>query len=207
MINIVFAEISAIKDVDEYLSKLPIIEHERINTFRRIEDKKRRLLALLLLQHCLVRTGFEKSLVNRITRSEFGKPSISSWYRYNISHSGKLVILAYSNECIGIDVEEVRPINDLNSFSWIFSAEENHELKISENKDYCFYKLWTKKECLLKAVGTGLVNNLSEIDCIGNRRRLNGQEWWFKQINFCDQYICHTCSILNEEPECIAVSF
>ena len=83
---------------------------------------------------------------------------------FNISHSGDFVVIAINSLPVGIDVEYVIDDFDYRSLSEIFNGEEN--AKIHGIKD--FYKFWTRKEAILKAVGEGLVDQLREIDSVSS---------------------------------------
>ncbi|MXW84966.1 MAG: 4'-phosphopantetheinyl transferase superfamily protein [Boseongicola sp. SB0673_bin_14] len=97
--------------------------------------------------------------------SKFGKPfarvnGVAAPINFNVSHSGRhgLIALAPKGR-IGVDVEE-RSINrnlDV-CIRLLFAPNERAEFeKVStQDKVEQFYHLWTLKEALIKAVGTGL---------------------------------------------------
>lgn len=97
-----------------------------------------------------------------------GKPALSDAscpLRFNASHSGDLAAYAFTAGCeIGVDVEEHRPMRDLERIARrFFSPEEAAEvLALSEvEKTAGFYNCWTRKEAYVKAVGGGLSIPLS----------------------------------------------
>lgn len=63
---------------------------------------------------------------------ENGKPSLvdHTRLRFNISHSGRLVVFAFASDCeVGIDAEEIRPVSDLSSIATnFFSPSEASDL-------------------------------------------------------------------------------
>ena len=87
-----------------------------------------------------------------------GKPYIDGMY-FNISHSHNMVVCAFSDTDIGIDVEKIREWRPRVAKS--FHPEERTRLEKAEDKDLEFYKIWTMKEAYLKCLGTGITKNLS----------------------------------------------
>jgi 4'-phosphopantetheinyl transferase len=67
-----------------------------------------------------------------------------------------LVSLCKRNE-IGIDIERVREVNELESIAnENFSAREIKYLTDSSDKAITFFKIWTRKEAFIKAIGKGI---------------------------------------------------
>lgn len=104
---------------------------------------------------------------------------------FNISHSGNYVVMAVTmNGKVGIDIEH-RPINsDVSSLKEMAQIvfSESEQLLINDNVNN-FLLLWTKKEALLKAVGTGFLDELY----MGTNLDLNFvQEIVFGEV----KYIC-----------------
>jgi 4'-phosphopantetheinyl transferase len=94
----------------------------------------------------------------RFSYDEYGKPHFPTCsLSFNISHSGKWVTAAMGTEPLGIDVELVKPL-DLTVAHSIFSPPECVELLSlpPEERLAFFFRLWTIKESLIKAVGQGL---------------------------------------------------
>ncbi|MDR3624654.1 MAG: 4'-phosphopantetheinyl transferase superfamily protein [Chlamydiales bacterium] len=89
-----------------------------------------------------------------------GKPFLANEKAFfNISHSnGKALFALSATTQMGIDIEMIRPIKEL--FTIAKNYFSNEEKKILQNcseseKEKTFFKLWTKKEAVLKAAGTG----------------------------------------------------
>lgn len=97
--------------------------------------------------------------------SKFGKPfarvnDVAASIAFNVSHSGRHGLIALSPEGrIGVDVEERSPNRNLDAcIRLLFAPGEQAEFEnVSEQgKVEQFYRLWTLKEALIKAVGAGL---------------------------------------------------
>jgi 4'-phosphopantetheinyl transferase len=100
-----------------------------------------------------------------------GKPELwprDSGLSFNLSHSGGLAAYAFAMASeVGIDVEQVRPIPDLESIAARhFSAPECSELFAADPASRCeiFYRIWTRKEAYVKAIGSGLSIALKSLD-------------------------------------------
>ena len=98
-----------------------------------------------------------------------GKPALrdDSGLRFNMSHSGRLAVYAIARCCeVGVDVEEIRAIADLEGVARRFfsPAEATELMSISEEKQRrsAFFRCWTCKESYIKAIGQGLSIGLDQ---------------------------------------------
>ena len=75
---------------------------------------------------------------------------------FNLSHSGKYVVLAIADQEVGIDIERVRPYHEATAKK-IFSNEIQNAMSelCGEEKDRIFTQLWTELEAKLKVKGIG----------------------------------------------------
>jgi phosphopantetheine--protein transferase-like protein len=86
---------------------------------------------------------------------------------FSISHTRNSFSFAISdNYYIGLDVEEInRDINFETIIRRFFSGNEGEYILNSKgNSRDRFFLLWTRKEALLKAIGTGIIPQLSNIE-------------------------------------------
>lgn len=67
----------------------------------------------------------------------------------SISHSGNLVLCACSQQRIGIDGEELAPAPDIPD--GFFTSEERRWIERQSDPTLAFFRLWTRKECYIKA--------------------------------------------------------
>ncbi len=105
--------------------------------------------------------------------SKFGKPfakvgGTPSKIAFNVSHGGRQGLIAVAPRGrIGVDVEERRTGRDLDGYiATLFAPGERAEIEQAEygKKLKLFYRLWTMKEALVKAVGTGLSLDTAEFE-------------------------------------------
>jgi len=94
--------------------------------------------------------------------SSAGKPYLSgdSVPFFSITHSGGLVMAAFSAEQIGADLELERPIDTVALASRFFSNQEAL-LMSNEKNEEAFFRLWTCREAAIKGDGRGMGKLLS----------------------------------------------
>jgi 4'-phosphopantetheinyl transferase len=91
-----------------------------------------------------------------------GKPALRADHRlqFNASHSGDVALFAFTMDCeIGVDVEAIRPMPDMEDVAKrFFCAEETAELMSlpPDQREQGFFLCWTRKEAYIKATGDGL---------------------------------------------------
>ncbi len=78
---------------------------------------------------------------------------------FNVSHSGRhgLIVLG-ALDCLGVDVEERVAQRDLEGIGGlVYGPAERRSLAIAtgDDKVHLFYRLWSMKEALIKAIGAG----------------------------------------------------
>jgi 4'-phosphopantetheinyl transferase len=146
-------------------------EIERWKRFRFERDQQRfaatrQALRILLGSY----TGTAPGSVELIY-SQLGKPSLANPpddLTFNIAHSAEHAMVAVGrNYELGVDLEFQRPDVEIEELAARFFSPAEHAelLKISAAKrPQAFFQLWTAKEALLKALGTGLSMSLSSIE-------------------------------------------
>jgi 4'-phosphopantetheinyl transferase len=98
-----------------------------------------------------------------------GKPELGNGGRlhFNLSHSGDLAVIGLAlDSSIGVDVEHVRPVPELEGVARRFFRLEEAEsiLRSSgEERIKAFFRIWTRKESMLKLTGEGLYRPLNTL--------------------------------------------
>lgn len=101
------------------------------------------------------------------------KPSLSAAYSnsgitFNISHSGEVVLLAFTRgRAVGVDVEQVRSDFEVDAIARrFFSPHEQEQLAAApqDERFAAFFRCWTRKEAYIKATGDGLSLPLHQFD-------------------------------------------
>ena len=147
---------------EKHLSSLPAWRREKALHYKKLDDRKRSVLAFALLQRAL-REEYGITEVPEFVYNEFGKPSLPNLpIHFSLSHCKDAVACAISDYNIGIDVETIVPYNP-DVARRVCTAAELEMLEQSKDKDLEFIKLWTIKEAISKYEGMGLSLPFCEI--------------------------------------------
>lgn len=97
----------------------------------------------------------------RFETGEYGKPRLlSGSLHFNLSHSEDRLLIAVADfPDVGIDIETIKPRGSLDALAErCFSERELAQWRqVAEDQQIAgFYRLWTKKEAFVKAIGRGL---------------------------------------------------
>lgn len=96
--------------------------------------------------------------------SQYGQPLLDgppggAPLAFNLAHSADEALVAVTpGSRIGVDLEQIRPLTDLASVARsAFSVRECRELfsLAADEQEAAFFRIWTRKEAVLKALGTG----------------------------------------------------
>lgn len=98
----------------------------------------------------------------RFSYSAHGKPSIEG-VEFNLSHSEGLAALCIAGVELGVDVERVRPLKERVAERFFSRAEIEALARLPEDDQLVgFYRCWTRKEAIVKALGEGLSMPLAD---------------------------------------------
>lgn len=141
--------------------RLPPEEQGKADRFRRSEDRRRHILGRAGLRRLLGRALGQESSAIRLIIQPSGKPTLEGGGpEFNLSHSGNVVLIALgSGPALGVDVEQSRPMSDFRAVAQrFFHAQEIADLRrLPEAAALdAFFRCWTRKEAVSKAVGLGL---------------------------------------------------
>lgn len=180
------------EDINSVLSFLPAEIADKINRYKFVDDKKSRLIARLMLQKYVLKTTGNWSW-DLLKTNINHKPFIENGPHFNITHSGKLVVVAFSYTSeIGIDIEKIQNID----VCGIANNFHEHEITHLKNNKYdlnLFYNIWTKKEALLKANGIGIVNGLNKVSVLEHKVFCTKQ-WYVQNLSIHSDYKCAICT-------------
>lgn len=132
---------------------------QRADRYLRKEDTHRCIIADGLLRYALRQTLGTDQVA--LAQTSTGKPFISDRedFHFNLSHSGRWVVIAWADRPLGIDVETVlMDENKEHLARRFFHRDEQAYLFSASGEDRAkrFYEIWTKKESYLKYLGTGI---------------------------------------------------
>jgi 4'-phosphopantetheinyl transferase len=143
---------------------LSIDEKERANRFHSQNDRNRFVATRAILRELLGRYTNRAPADLEFDYGPQGKPalrkkSLSPSLQFNVSHSCRVALLAFSvGRRLGVDVEQVRGFVGEEIADRFFSPQEVEELRALpiSLKDEGFFLCWTRKEAYVKASGEGL---------------------------------------------------
>ena len=160
----------------------------RAGRFLREEDRLRCLAAGLLLSDILdVHSDSDTEL------NIYGKPLLKLGLPFfSLSHSGEYAALAVADVPVGVDIELIQPF-DISSAKSCFTENEYGWLAKQHN-DEAFYRLWTAKEAVLKADGTGFAADPARFDVLeaksGQQCIINGEPVLFYRNEIQGHALC-----------------
>lgn len=180
MIHVVCVDISQMSQADyERLYTSASAQRKRqADRCLRQADKRRCVTADALLRYVVRKTLSVTKF--EIEQGPFGKPCIkdAEHFHYNLSHSGSWVVIAYGDSPVGIDVEQLRRMDDKkeNIARRCFTADEQaYIFQSAENHQGRFFQIWTAKESYLKYLGTGLRRSLDSFCVVPDGAHLGVQ--------------------------------
>lgn len=116
--------------------------------------------------------------------------------RFNVSHSSDLILIAISNNEIGIDLERIETgFNYTDILKHSFSEQEISRIENADDSRELFFRLWTRKEALTKASSKGLDDELRDIPCLDGWHSINEElvglsgKWQTKSFSIEKEYI------------------
>lgn len=198
---------------EEILNYLYIlIDSEKKNIIKKYfnkRDKIRTLIGEILIRTIIIQELKINNNNIKFSRNQYGKPYLENYpeFNFNISHSGEYVLCVWDNKFIGIDIEEIKPIECDKIAKNFFTKKEiayilNQDVEIQLNK---FYEIWTLKESYIKCCGQGMsipLNSFSiEVDQYKHIKVFSNNEYGehtFKLLDVDLGYKASICS-LNKE--------
>ncbi|MCS4436071.1 4'-phosphopantetheinyl transferase family protein [Aquiflexum gelatinilyticum] len=189
------------QNLDWILSKKDLLsqnETEKSERFAREQDKYSFLASSFMKKIlCSYYIGCEPKSVE-FEVNEFNKPKIRNQenIHFNTSHSGDWLVFAFSGHPCGIDIERINHGFDYSSIlEMSFHPDEIDFIQKSNQPVNQFFKIWTIKESILKAEGTGLMDNLYELNTLQDFAKLpdNTDPWYTKSLLIEEDYWCSLC--------------
>jgi 4'-phosphopantetheinyl transferase len=124
-------------------------EQDRASRFRFERDRRRFIVARARLRQLLAERLGSTPRSIQLAYGKHGKPTLaglfaSSGWQFNLSRRDELALYAFSRAGeVGVDVEALHPLPDYMKTS-------------ADQRSLAFFRFWTRKEALAKALGVGL---------------------------------------------------
>lgn len=176
----------------------------RVLSLAKQQDQQRSLCAGLALAVGLQSVGLPADAA--IIRTEYGKPLLREYplWQFSLSHSGDWAVCALAKAPIGIDVQQRRPVDVLALAERFFAPQEAALLRSlpESEQNRAFFRLWTAKESILKAQGSGLSGGLNRVPIVYGDE-LKAPPWHLKEYPLAD-YALTVCGT-GDFPETMTV--
>lgn len=188
--------------INKIFSENRKLQNEFNEFYGNYDSKKTSSRAFLLLN--LKAHGVHLNILNTIQYNQFGKPYFDAGnIRFNLSHCREILVCVISfNSDIGVDVEFHEKNFNEKDFESVFTSQEIDSIENSKS----LYKLWTRKESLIKALGLNLDINLKEICTLQDTLTYQNRTWYFENINAIPYYEISVCNSINEKCKIIEIN-
>jgi 4'-phosphopantetheinyl transferase len=172
----------------EFSQLLCEAEQVRAERYRYDKDREEFVIGRGLLRRLLGQyLGVGPEAVT-FTYGKHGKPSVEGMW-FNLAHSGGWLLYGVCGDRpIGVDIEQVKPMPELDKLSGRFFTKTEARLVQSLGeplKTETFFRIWTAKEAYLKATGAGLGQIKSlEVRCNPGQASelINPQGWELEAV-------------------------
>ena len=159
--------------LEKFSTTLSPDEKERANKFKFEKHRHRYLAGRGALRTILAQYLDARAADLRFDYLTNGKPAFAQAFaragiHFNLAHTEDLALIAVTRiGRLGVDVECVRPVKNVDELvARFFSERENKLFQNVPNaqKPSAFFNLWTRKEAMLKATGEGITRSLSLVE-------------------------------------------
>ena len=170
MTEIVVARLDAGPEETRSLeSCLSSAERERAAKFHFERDRRRFIVARARLREELAaRLGVSARQV-QFAYGDNGKPRLANHsLQFSVSHCDDVALFAFSPDAeVGVDIEAIRPVREADAIAvQFFSPLEHAGYAALAPRDRLlgFFRVWTRKEAYVKALGVGFSMALERFD-------------------------------------------
>ena len=162
---------------------LPLVSDERRKealAFKHLFGQFACLKSYVMLREILESMGLSHPFL--FGHNKYGKPFLKDHpeVHFNISHCKNGILVAVSDEPVGVDIESYRKVDE-SLVRYTMNEEERRTIQTSDDPVRTFIEYWTKKEAVFKLRGTGITNDLHGL--------LQGDEQVETCVNTEKQYV------------------
>jgi 4'-phosphopantetheinyl transferase len=170
---------------------------KEMEQYKLISDRKGKAFARLLVKKYFKESRQGNWNWNSWKKSDFAKPFICNGPEFSISHSGSYVVVGFSETSpLGVDIEKIVDA-DLKALSSYFHRKEITYLQQKGYSKELFYKIWSRKEALFKAIGIGIVQGLDMVSVLENKINYKGT-WILQDVENIPGYSVAVCVQEND---------
>lgn len=166
----------------------------RLSKARRLKFSEQSIAAGLLLDYALREYGFcERDM--EYGENEHGKPFFKNCpIKFSLSHSGEYAVCAVSYVDVGIDAEKCGDTKNVQEIAKRYFTAAEYEYVKNGDAKIRFFDLWTKKESVLKAIGTGIAGGLKTYEVLGDEITVGDTKFYFSEISGYENMSITVCA-------------
>lgn len=201
------------KQLQAIYATLPIIRKEKADKIKAENHKKQSILAGYLLE----KMKQELSHSYKISMQELeiaclpqGKPYFIKHpeYGFSLSHTDHFVGLCIAKDIpmLGLDLEKCKEAK-MSVAKRFFTKNEYQyleEKKPGEERDQAFFKLWTRKEAVIKALGDGLRMPLDSFAVLDDETNVKDKKMRLYTALWEKEKIVYSLSYVKKEESHVA---
>lgn len=184
---------------------------QKVARFVHKQDKIRTLIGEILIRKKISEQLGIRNDEIIFAKNSYGKPYLKNDrnFHFNISHSGDFVVVAVGDKPVGIDVEQVKYMDDYRRIAerYFTKSELAYITKIDCDNLGRFFEIWTAKESYIKCQGKGLSIPLKSFSIEINRGNIQAilddeqNQFLFKQLAIDTGYKLTICSLGGDIPD------
>lgn len=216
MIRIFHADVEPLNNdemFDFYYENISEARKKKVDSLKQRKDKNLCVGASSLIDAGLKKYNLcEKEITYGTYENQ--KPFIKNapQIHFNISHSGTMAAVVFSDGEIGIDIEKIKDFRLETAKRFFDKKEYEYLLKFNDSDEQKkeFFRLWTLKESYMKFTGQGMKLPLDSF-CINiedEKATVNHGGCYFYEYNHIDGYCLAVCSDKEIiKPEIVSIGF
>ncbi|OGT59031.1 MAG: hypothetical protein A3F43_06710 [Gammaproteobacteria bacterium RIFCSPHIGHO2_12_FULL_42_10] len=163
-------------------------------------SKERYIISRGVLRLLLAQYSDQSPQVIQFSYTEHKKPYLTqddtrTPIQFNLAHSDDIAIFSISTLAVGVDIEKIIKRDPLAIAKRYFSTQECATLAAltAQERHVAFYRIWSRKEAILKAMGVGLLTiPLEQVIVSANDMietiTLNNQRWSLRSLDIHADY-------------------
>lgn len=184
------------EEIYKKLSLLPIPLQTKISKYKIDEKLQQRIEGIDLLTTALINNILDVDLINAIQYNPFGKPFINAEIDFSISYSHNNIILGFiKNGAVGVDIERIKAI-DYKLYKEYYSKKEWEFIHQNSLVEVNFFKIWTRKEAVVKAIGKGVFFDFKSVEVIDDNITIEDKNLYISSEFIKNEY-CFSIASTN----------
>ena len=179
MIEVYYANLNIFQDDTNFTrmyNEINAVRKRKIDKYTKYSDKKRALLAGILLKYAIIEHGIDyDSCEFLIDESGYEHILNKTDVFFSISHAEDVSVCAFSDSLVGVDIENksrFKKVKQASLSKRIMTSDEYRKYYSIdlEEKNVFMSRIWTRKEAFSKVCKKGLAMDFSKIDTLDEKR-------------------------------------